>query len=302
MVERFAFVGDQQGLIERTIPDPDGAALYSARKSDCDSTRIDTLCGGRMMVEIRDYKEGTIRSLERYDATARYGTLIPHGVFELYAPDGRLGTRMLYDEGELILARDYDEDLPREDVTTTPLSREDADRLRSALSDSKYLKEGEDCRPLCIRNGAGEVILSVDEEDRRYEYHGYDPHLHLHVGFSSEGSWNDIRWYAVYDMDGAESVLELHEELFAVHGTTGLIAVSSSYFEGEQELEIYRLVQDEAAAGFYEMVFACTLPEVPAAIWDMHWVGENSLLLVMEKGSIRVDIAPESLTWQEEEI
>lgn len=302
MVERFAFVGDQQGLIERTIPDPDGATLYSARKSDCDSTRIDSLCAGRMMVEIRDFREGRIQSLERYDATARYGTLIPHGVFELYAPDGRLGTRMLYDEGELILSRDYDEDLPCEDVTTTPLPREDGDRLLAESSDSKYLNESQDCRPLCIRNRADEVILWVDEADRRYEYRGYDPHLHLHVGVSSEGSWDDIRWYAVYDNDGAESVLELHEELLAVHGTTGLIAASSCYFEGEQELQVYRLVQDEAAAGFYEQVFACTLPEVPAAIWAMHWVGENSLLLVMEKGSIRVDIAPESLTWQEEEI
>lgn len=71
-------------------------------------------------------------------------------------------------------------------------------------------------------------------------------------------------------MDGAESVLELHEELFAVHGTTGLIAASSCYFEGEQELQVYRLVQDEEAGGFYEQVFTCTLPEVPAAIWDMH--------------------------------
>lgn len=78
--------------------------------------------------------------------------------------------------------------------------------------------------------------------------------------------------------------------------------MSSSYFEGEQELQVYHLVQDEEAGGFYEQVFTCTLPEIPAPIWAMHWVGENSLLMVMEKGSIRVDIAPESLTWQEEEI
>lgn len=301
MIERFAFADGQQGLIERIVPDSDGATLYSARKSDCDSTRIDTLYGAWMTVEIRDFREGQIRSLERYDASSYFGTLIPHGVFERYAPDGRLGTRMLYEEGRLIVSRDYDEKEPRGDVKTTLLSREQGDRLLAASCDSKYLDRCEDTSPLRICNRAGEVLLERDEEERRYEYHGYDPNLKLHVGFSSVGSWNDIRWYVVYESDDVESVLELREELFAVNGTTGMIASGVNYFEDELELSAYRRIEDEDAGCFFELVFWITLPEVPEPVWDMHWVGDNSLLLVMEKSCLRMDIAPESFAWQEEE-
>lgn len=302
MIERFAFADGQQGLIERIVPDSEGATLYRASKQECDTTRIDTLYGARMMVEIRDFREGRIRSLERYDASSYFGTLIPHGVFELYAPDGGLGTRMLYEEGRLIVSRDYDEEqTPQGVVTTTLLSREDGDRLLAASCDSKYFDQSDETRPLCIRNRKGEVLLERDEEERRYEYHGYDPNLKLHVGFSSVGSWNDIRWYVVYESDDVESVLELREELFAVNGTTGVIASGVNYFEDELELSVYRRIEDEDAGGFFELVFWITLPEVPEPIWDMHWLGDNSLLLVMEKSCLRVDIAPESLAWQEEE-
>lgn len=302
MIEHFAFADGQQGLIERIVPDSDGATLYSARKSDCDSTRIDTLYGARMTVEIRDFREGRIRSLERYDASSYFGTLIPHGVFELYAPDGRVGTRMLYEEGELIVSRDYDqEQTPQGVVTTTLLSREDGDRLLAAACDSKYLDRCEDTFPLRICNRAGEVLLECDEEGRRYEYHGYDPTHKLHVGFSSIGSWDDIRWYVVSESDSAESVLELQEELFAVNGTTGVIASGVSYFEGELELSAYRRIEDEDAGSFFEIVFWITLPEVPEPVWDMHWIGDHALLLVMEKSCLRVDIAPETFVRQEEE-
>lgn len=301
LIERFVFGDGQRGLIERIVPDNEGVTLYWARKQECDSARIDTLYGARMMVEIRDFREGRIRSLERYDAASYYGTLLPHGVFESYAPDGRVGTRMLYEEGELIVSRDYDEEAPREGVKTTLLSREDGDRLLAASCDSKYLDRCDETRPLRIRNRKGEVLLERDEEERRYEYHGYDPNLKLHVGFSSVGSWNDVRWYVVYESDAAESVLELREELFAVNGTTGVIASGVSYFEGELELSAYRRIEDEDAGSFFELVFWITLPEVPEPVWGMHWVGDNSLLLVMEKSCLRVDIAPESLAWQEGE-
>lgn len=155
MIERFAFADGQQGLIERTIPDSDGPTLYSARKSDCDSTRI--------------------------------------------------------------------------------------------------------------------------------------------------GSWNDIRWYAVYEGGGFETNLELPEELFAVNGTTGLIASGISYFDGEQDLTVYRRIEDEDAGTYFEVVFWIMLTEVPEAVWGMYWIGDSSLLLVMDKSCLRVDIAPESLERHEDE-
>lgn len=301
MIERYAFADGQQGLIERTIPDPDGDTLYSSRKSDCDSTRIDTLYGARMMVEIRDFREGRIRSREQYDCTHFYGFLVPHGVFELYGPDGRVGTRMRYEAGRQIISRDYDDEEPRTDIRTMLLSRVDGDRLLAAASfDSKYFDQCDETRPLRILNRAGEVLFESDEEDRRYEYHGYDPFLKLHVGFSSVGSWSDIRWYVVYESDDTESTLELREELFAVNGSTGLIAGGVSYFDGEQDLTVYRRFEDEEAGTFFETVFWITLPDVPETVWGLHWIGESSLLLLMEKSCIRVDIAPESLDGQEE--
>lgn len=300
LVECYASWEDQRGLIERKTLGSDGETIYSESKPDCDSTRIDTLCGQRMIVEFRDYKEGTLRSLERFDTFTGY--LVPHGIFELYAPDGRIGIRMSYEDGELIAVRNYDEDEPREDVRLTLLSRQEGDRLLRASSDSKHLDGSVECRPLCIRNRAGEVLLTVDEEDRRYEYHGYDPRLHLHVGFSSEGSWNDICWYVVYDHDGVTSFLDLREELFAVHGTSGLIAVGTSRFEDELDIQVYRFVEDGEVGGFFEQVFTFTLPELPEAVWGLHWLGESSLLLCMEKNCIRLDIDPESLTWQPEEM
>lgn len=295
MIERFAFADGQQGLIERTVPDSDGATLYAARKSDCDSTRIDTLYGARMTVEIRDFREGRIRSLERYDASSYYsGTLVPHGVFELYAPDGRIGTRMLYEEGELIVSRDYDEEEEaRPDVTTTLLSREEGERLLTAASDSNYLKDCDESRPLRIRNQAGEVLFECDDEERRYEYYGYDPELHLHLGFSSIGDWNDLYWYVVHENG---EMLTLQEELLAIHGKTGLIASGKSYFEGELDLSIFRYMEYEEEGSFFEPIFCFTLTDVPAPVWDFHWIGDSSLLLVMENGCIRLDIAPDSLT------
>lgn len=155
MIERFAFADGRQGLIERTIPDSDGPTLYSARKSDCDSTRI--------------------------------------------------------------------------------------------------------------------------------------------------GNWNDIRWYAVYESNGVETSLELREELFAVNGTTGLIASGISYFDGEQDLTVCRRIEDEDAGTYFEVVFWIMLTEVPEAVWGLHWIGDNSLLLVMDKSCLRVDIDPESLERHEDE-
>lgn len=301
MIERFAFADGRQGLIERTIPDSDGTTLYSARKSDCDSTRIDTLYSGRMTVEIRDFREGRIRSLERYDPTHFYGFLVPDGVFELYGPDERVGTRILYEGGRQIISRDYFEEEPRTDVRTTLLSRADGDRLLTASCDSKHFDKCDETRPLRILSQTGEVLFESDEAERRYEYHGYDPSLKLHVGFSSIGSWNDIRWYAVYEGDGAETNLELPEELFAVNGTTGLIASGISFFDGEQDLTVYRRIEDEDAGSYFEVVFWITLTEVPEAVWGLHWIGDNSLLLLMDKSCLRVDIAPESLERHEDE-
>lgn len=303
MIERYAFIDDQYGLIERTIPGGDGETLYSARKQDCDSTRIDTLSGGRMMVEIRDFREGQIRSLERYDASIRYGTLVPHGVFELYAPDGRVGTRMRYEEGELILARDYDYDLePRTDVRTSLLSRAQGEELLAASYDSKHLTGCDQSKPLRIVDRAGEEILTLEEEDRRYEYYGYDPDLKFHLAFSSVGDWNDVHWYVVYDHGGVSSMLETKETYLTVNGTTGLIAATESPFEGEQNLAVYRFFTDEDAGGYFEWVFSFTLPDVPSPVWGIHWVGEHALLLMMEESCIRVDIDPESFEGYSEEL
>lgn len=303
MIERYAFFGEQHGLIGRTIPDSDGETLYSASKQDCDSTRIDTLYGERMIVEIRDFREGEIRSLERYDASSRCGTLVPHGIFELYAPDGRVGTRMRYDEGLLVASRDYDPDEePRTDVRTTLLSHEEGDRLPAASFDSKHLSGCDDTEPLRIFDRAGEVILELGEEDRRYEYHGYDPHLKFHVAFSSVGDWNDVRWYVIYDHGGVSSILETQETYLAVNGRTGLIASSESPFEGEQDLTVYRFFNDPDAGGYFEGVFFFTLSDLPSPVWGIRWVGEYALLLVMEECCIRVDIDPESLEAYDEEL
>lgn len=293
LVERYSFFEEEQGLIERTVPDSDGNTLYTASKPDCDSMRIDTLCGARMIVEIRDFKEGTIRSLERFDAFT--GVLIPHGIFERYAPDGRIGTRLHFEDGELLAVREYEEEEPREDVRTTLLSRADGDRLLAASSDSKHLAGCEDGTSLCIRDHTGDVLLSVAEEGRRYEYHGYDPQQKLHVGFSSVGDWNDVHWYVVYDAEGVQSFFDSEEDYLVVNGLNGMIATGKSHFEGELDLAVHRFFTDPEAGGYFETVFAFTLPELPGWIESIHWIGENSLAVVMEKSCIRLDIAPESL-------
>lgn len=152
-----------------------------------------------MTIEIRDFREGRIRSLERCAPTHFYGFLVPDGVFELYGPDERVGTRILYEGG------------------------------------------------------------------------------------------------------GFETNLELPEELFAVNGTTGLIASGISYFDGEQDLTVYRRIEDEDAGSYFEVVFWIMLTEVPEAVWGLHWIGDSSLLLVMDKSCLRVDIDPESLERHEDE-
>lgn len=292
MIERFAFADGQQGLIEREITDCDGGTRYRSGKRDCDSTRIDTLCGERMIVEIRDFREGRIRSLERYNVPYA-GILIPHGVFEDYAPDGRVESRMRFDDGELTAARDYFGENPPKDVTTTTLLRDADDGLPYPASDSEYLKGDDDTRPLRIRNRAGEVIFESGDPDRRYAYLGYDPHLKLHVGFSSRGDWNDVRWYVVHD-NGA--LLELRDDLLAVNGMSGLVAANAAPFEGETELSVYRYLGGEAPEGYFARVFCHTLSDIPGSVRGLHWIGESSLLLVTKKCCIRVDIAPESLT------
>lgn len=61
MTEHCVFWQDQTGRTRRTISGLNGRPLYTARKSDCDSTRIDTLSSYSditgISIGIRDYKE-----------------------------------------------------------------------------------------------------------------------------------------------------------------------------------------------------------------------------------------------------
>ncbi len=293
MTERWSFYENWKGLEQRTVFDGDGRKHYvSENKKECDSTRIDTVAYNEgVEIEIRDYKRGLLLSLERYTRD-----MTPHGIFETYDAEGNVTSRMNYEYGELTETRYYDpEEELRDDIEVTLLTEKEFRAPDGGFSDSKHFEGCDDSRPLRIRNEAGEAIFERDEEDRRYEYHGYDPELNLHVAFSSIGDYNDAHWYVVHK-DGGGDFLELRADYLAVNGNTGLIAAVRPTFEGEYEVTFYKHFTDEEYGGYFASVFEYYLQDLPSGIWSMHWIGDHALIIQHDKEFIRLDIAPESLT------
>lgn len=290
---------DRAVLIRRIIPDGEGCELHSASKPDCDFWRIDTVETGQgaqgISIEVRDYTDGSLRSFERY--TPDYaGAWIPDGVFENYNADGTISERMRYEEGELTVSRGYGpDDEQRYDARLTRLTKPEYEALENNFRDSKHFDGCDIQRPLRIRNARGEVIFEREDENRRFEYYGYDPSLRLHLAFSSVGDYNDVYFYVVHENGG--EYLEIQPELLAVNGDTGMIAAVFSDFEGEYDIMCCRFFPgDEPGSGHFAGVFDYTITDGPPAVWGIHWISETSLVLVAGKErSIRMDISPDSL-------
>lgn len=76
-----------------------------------------------------------------------------------------------------------------------------------------------------------------------------------------------------------------------------MIAAVFTLFEGEHDIMCCRYFPgDEPGSGYFASVFDYTITDGPPAVWDIHWIGETSLVLVAgEEEFIRMDISPDSL-------
>lgn len=287
-------------LIRRVVPDGEGHELHSASKPDCDFSRIDTVVTQQgaqgISIEVRDYTDGMLRSYERY--TPDYSNAwIPDGVFENYNADGTISERLRFEEGRLTASRGYgSDDEQRYDARMTRLTKPEYEELANNFRDSKHFDGCDIQHPLRIRNARGEVIFEREDENRRFEYYGYDPSLRLHLAFSSVGDYNDVFFYVVHENGGGE-YLEIQPELLAVNGDTGMIAAVFSDFEGEYDIMCCRYFPgEEPGSGYFAAVFDYTITDGPDALWGVRWIGDSSLLLIAgEEEFVRMDFSPEYL-------
>lgn len=292
-------------LDRRTVLDGSGEPLYSASKPDCDSTRIDTLETG---FEIRDYKEGVLRSLERYTSD-----WVPDGLFEDFHPGGQILARQLFRDGELLKERYYDNGMgtPVSHARVTKLTEAEYRRLLGSACDSKSLRNSVDSgHDLVIRNRSGELLWERHSTENdwkslgagysgrlNFAYYGYDEALKLHVAFSSYGDYNDVRFFIIpeimYPEDGSEydeEYLELPAECISVHGTTGRIAaLVRGVTDTENRLSVYRRTDEGFLSLFDDWL------ELSSGMQEMAWISNHSLLVVGPDAYYRIDIDPKAL-------
>lgn len=284
--ERYTWDREGMVLIKRTVFDGSEES-YSAFKDQFDSTRIDTL---ENYIEIRDYKHGILRSVERFTHN-----WTPQGIFENYYPEGGIESKSRYEHGELV-AENYYPLEPRTDVRQASLTPDMFKALRQESYNSRHFNKCDTKNPLVITNCSGDEIFYESEEGRRYEYYGYDPEHMFHLAFSSEGDFNNVRYYIVYD--GGLS-LTLSADCVAVNEGDGTIAAVQRIFDGEVELTFYKFLPVDDQATFLPVlkytVRDCEFVE------EVHWIDTHTLLLKTEESGIRIDMEPGALEPVDEE-
>lgn len=284
--ERYTWDREGMVLIKRTVFDGSEES-YSAFKDQFDSTRIDTL---ENYIEIRDYKHGILRSVERFTHN-----WTPQGIFENYYPEGGIESKSRYEHGELV-AENYYPLEPRTDVRQASLTPDMFKALRQESYNSRHFNKCDTKNPLVITNCSGDEIFYESEEGRRYEYYGYDPEHMFHLAFSSEGDFNNVRYYIVYD--GGLS-LTLSADCVAVNERDGTIAAVQRIFDGEVELTFYKFLPVDDQATFLPVlkytVRDCEFVE------EVHWIDTHTLLLKTEESGIRIDMEPGALEPADEE-
>ncbi len=272
-------------LIKRTIFDsPNSEPRHVSFKDECDSTCMDSL---ENCIEIRDYRQGKLLSIERYTYDWERD-----GIFETYNTEGGMSSRKRYERDKLIAESYYEINELSPDVRQTALTPDMCAALKLKSCNSKYF-DFDKCdtkRPLVIRGSLGNELFRVSDEGRRYEYYGYDFKLKYHLAFSSVGDFNDVRYYVVHD-DGAS--MSLPVDYVAVNGDAGTVATTRRIFDDEDELIIYNFRPENKEEGFipvlkYSMRHATYLT-------GLHWLGNGALLLEYKDGGIRLDVDPAEL-------
>ncbi|MCC8170703.1 MAG: hypothetical protein LIP00_02755 [Parabacteroides sp.] len=347
--DKYSVWEDQKGLARRIVQDENGCETHSFYKPDCDSTQT-TVTGTH--IELRDYKDGRLRALERYTLD-----LIPDGVFESYHPSGEIVGRQLFEQGRLVNDAFYDYDgklRPDKAVTqNTTVDSPDGEtgagipdglkvtrltqgRYGTSLFQSRDSKQLSHClesgRDLVIRNAAGDVLLerhSTDDDIKYFDngyggvlnfaYYGYDKNVGLHLGFSSYGDYNDVRFFVVpeqasapADSEGEYNYIELAAESISIHETTGRIAAISGIYTTGNDGQGGNT--DGSASGLYQTAtrnyslvgfrwdgmnfipgFDFTV-ELPDGSPEITWVGDNSLLArFSDEVSYLIEIDPDRL-------
>lgn len=278
--EYYALDVEPKSLVKRSVFNQ-SREIYSALKERCDSTCVDSL---EDVIEIRDYKQGKLLSVERFTYDWK-----PHGIFETYYDfdGGGIASRKRYEWGKVVAEVYYDSE-PQIGVEQTELTPAMCADLKRQSHNSKYFGEGDDKRPLVIRNRFGDEILNVSDEGRRYEYYGYDPKQMLHLAFSSKGDFYNVRYYVVHD-DGV--TLPLSVDQVAVNGDVGTIATMKRIFDGEDELVFYRCFAEGGEVHFAS-VLEYTAQHSHQPI-HMYWVGDYALVLEYRDGGVRLDFEPD---------
>lgn len=280
--ERYNMGREGPVLVKRTIfNSPYSEPKYMASKNECDSTRIDSL---ENSIEICDYRQGKLQYVERYNYD-----WTPNGIFEYYYPEGEIEARKRYERGEVVAEAYYSTE-PRTDIRQITLASAACAALKQQSFNSKYFDKCDEKKPLVISNRYRKDIFYVGDEDRRYEYYGYDPKSMLHFAFSSIGDFYKVCYYVVHD-DGTD--LTLSADCVAV-SATGYIAAVRQIFDDENELIIYQYVSSDEEGSFFIPIFTYVMQN-SQYVTNLHWVGNNALLLEYENGGIRLDIDPNSL-------
>lgn len=283
--ECFGMGGERPMLTKRTIFDSTNSAPRCVSfKDECDSTRIDSL---ENSIEIRDYRQGKLLSIERYTYYWERD-----GIFETYNTEGGMASRKRYERDRLIAESYYDFNELSPDVQQITLTSAMCAAFKLKSCNSKYF-DFDKCdteRPLVIRNPFGNELFSVRDEGRRYEYYGYDPKLKYHLAFSSVGDFNDVYYYVVHD-DGAS--MSLSVDYVAVNGDAGTVATMRRIFDDEDELVIYNFRPENKEEGFIPVLKYSV--RHATYLTGLHWLGNGTLLLEYKDDGIRLDIDPAEL-------